>query len=112
MHRYTLLAKVVGGLNVTDEYIWNKAAIHKQLWNMALKRTSYGLFGFILTNGTRPWEVIGKQTSWMVRKIMQAGHWIFEAGISMTEIMEAEYFTIKGMYRKLRGDSSKCRGED
>lgn len=38
---------------------------------------------------------------------MQAGHWISEAGIPITEIMDAEEFTIKGTYKILRGEFTK-----
>ncbi|KAH0778466.1 hypothetical protein KY290_004893 [Solanum tuberosum] len=43
----------------------------------------------------------------MVKKIIQAGHWISEAGLPMTEIMDAYDFIIKSMYKKLRGDFIK-----
>ncbi|KAK4721508.1 hypothetical protein R3W88_011741 [Solanum pinnatisectum] len=100
---------VVGGLNITDVYIWNKAAILKHLWNLAQKKDKLWIVRVhtYYIKGRRPWEVAGQQASWMVRKIIQAGHWISEAGIPMTEIMDADDFTIKGMHKKLRGDFIK-----
>ncbi|KAH0715124.1 hypothetical protein KY284_008029 [Solanum tuberosum] len=55
----------------------------------------------------RPWEMQAKQASWVVRKILQAGHWVSEAGLQMEKVMEAETFTIKDMYKTLRGELSK-----
>ncbi|KAH0722097.1 hypothetical protein KY289_005141 [Solanum tuberosum] len=105
--------KVAGGLNITDVYIWNKAAILKHLWNLAQKKDKLWIVWVhtYYIKGRGPWEVAGQQASWMVRKIIQANHWISEAGIPMTEIMDANDFTIKSMYKKLRGISSKCHGE-
>ncbi|KAH0707011.1 hypothetical protein KY289_012087 [Solanum tuberosum] len=55
----------------------------------------------------RSWKVQANQASWVVRKILQAGHWISKAGLQVTEVMEAETFAIKDMYKKLRGELSK-----
>lgn len=32
------LAKTTGGLNITDLYVWNKAALLKHLWNLSKKK--------------------------------------------------------------------------
>ncbi|KAG5615152.1 hypothetical protein H5410_014976 [Solanum commersonii] len=69
---------VAGGLNVTDVYVWNKAAILKYLWDLSKKKDKLWIV-WIYTydiKDRRPWEVQVKQASWVVRKILQAGHWI------------------------------------
>jgi len=66
--------KVVGGLNVTDIYVWNKAALLKHLWELNKKKNklwTIWVHTFYL-KGRRPWEVRANQASWIVRKIMHA----------------------------------------
>ncbi|XP_049381304.1 uncharacterized protein LOC125845835 [Solanum stenotomum] len=52
--------------------------------------------------GKEPWEVNVKQASWIVRKILQAGHWQEERGMQVAEIMKTEGFSIKDRYKSLK----------
>uniref|UniRef100_A0A0V0IYZ4 Putative ovule protein n=1 Tax=Solanum chacoense TaxID=4108 RepID=A0A0V0IYZ4_SOLCH len=95
--------KVAGGLNITDVYVWNKAAILNYLWDLAKKKDKLWIVWVhtYYIKDRRPWEVQANQASWVVRKILQVGHWISEARLQVTEVMEAETFAIKDMYKNL-----------
>ncbi|KAH0720194.1 hypothetical protein KY284_005224 [Solanum tuberosum] len=101
--------KVAGGMNITDVYVWNKVAILKYMWDLSKKKDKLWIVWVhtYYIKDRRPWEVQAKQASWVVRKILQAGHWISEAGLHVTEVMEEETFTIKDIYKILRGELSK-----
>ncbi|KAG5605449.1 hypothetical protein H5410_026941 [Solanum commersonii] len=55
----------------------------------------------------KPWEVIANQASWIVKKILYARHWLEEKNLQMNEIMEGDEFSIKEMYKELRGEYNK-----
>lgn len=54
--------------------------------------------------GRKPWEVHVNQASWVVKKITHAWNWLNERGIQMAKIMEADVFSIKEIYKRLKGD--------
>ncbi|KAH0678909.1 hypothetical protein KY284_019994 [Solanum tuberosum] len=47
------------------------------------------------------------QASWIVKRILYAGQWLEERNLQMNEIMEAKEFSIKVMYKELRGEYNK-----
>lgn len=101
--------KTVGGLNIIDISVWNKAAILKHMWSLRKKKDKTWvrwIHSFYL-KGRNPWQVRKKQASWIVRKIMQVGHQLKERGVSITEVMEAKDFSIKKTYKSLRGEYTK-----
>ncbi|KAG5610973.1 hypothetical protein H5410_022254 [Solanum commersonii] len=98
----SLKYQVVGGLNIIDVYMWNKTTILKHLWNLSKKKDKLWIawvHNYYIKN-RKPWEKQAKQASWIVRKILRAGHWISEAGLQVTEFMEAQTFTIKDIKTK------------
>ncbi|KAK4726976.1 hypothetical protein R3W88_031893 [Solanum pinnatisectum] len=101
--------KAAGGLNITDMYVWNKAAILKHMWNLCKKKDKLWIVWVhtFYLKGRDPWEVDIKQASWMVKKILKAGQWLTERGLQVTEIMEETNFSIKKMYQVLKGEYNK-----
>lgn len=61
-------------------------------------------------NGRKPWEVKANQASWIVRKIIQVGHWSEDKGLQIAKSMETDDFSIKKMYKKIRGDYTRFLG--
>lgn len=57
--------------------------------------------------GRKLWEVQVKQASWIVKKIIQAGQWLTEVELQVEETLEASTFSIKAVYKQLRGDFLK-----
>ncbi|KAH0752152.1 hypothetical protein KY285_005300 [Solanum tuberosum] len=101
--------KVAGGLNVIDIYMWNKTAILKHLWDLNKKKDKLWIVWVhtFYLKGRKPWEVIVNQASWIVRKILQARHWLEEKGLQIAEVMETNELSINAMYKKLRGEYIK-----
>ncbi|KAH0685676.1 hypothetical protein KY284_016229 [Solanum tuberosum] len=62
---------------------------------------------FLSYAGRKPWEVIANQASWIVRKILHAGHWLEEKSLQIAEVVETDEFSINAMYKKLRGEYIK-----
>lgn len=62
--------KVAGGLNITDRYVWNKAALLKHLWELSKKKDKLWIISVhtLYIKGRRPWEMRANQASWIVRK--------------------------------------------
>ncbi|XP_019257669.1 PREDICTED: uncharacterized protein LOC109235876 [Nicotiana attenuata] len=72
--------KTKGGLNVTDLGTWNRAALLKHLWSLGKK----------------------KDKLW-IKWILQAGKYLNEAGLDTGRVMQTDSFSIRGMYKQLRG---------
>ncbi|XP_075076650.1 putative mitochondrial protein AtMg00310 [Nicotiana tabacum] len=104
--------KTKGGLNVTDLNTWNRAALLKHLWNLGKKKDKLWIkwVHAYYIKGREPWEVDAKQASWIVRKILQAGKYLTEASLDTGRVMQTNSFSIRGMYKQLRGEFLKCRG--
>ncbi|XP_019248682.1 PREDICTED: uncharacterized protein LOC109227948 [Nicotiana attenuata] len=97
--------KTKGGLNVTDLNTWNRAALLKHLWNLGKKKDKLWIkwVHAYYIKGREPWEVDAKQASWIVRKILQAGKYLNEAGLDTGKVMQDDSFSIRGIYKQLRG---------
>ncbi|XP_019228711.1 PREDICTED: uncharacterized protein LOC109209820 [Nicotiana attenuata] len=101
--------KTKGGLNITDLNTWNRAALLKHLWNLVKKKDKLWIkwvHAYYL-KGREPWEVDIKKASWIIRKILQAGKYLNEAGLDTGMVMQSNSFSIRGMYKQLRGDFLK-----
>ncbi|WMV55137.1 hypothetical protein MTR67_048522 [Solanum verrucosum] len=93
---------------ICKRFLWNGDAQTKGKALVAWDKLCWPkVAGGLNVTNVRPWEMQAKQASWVVRKILQAGHWISEAGLQMEKVMEAETFTMKDMYKTLRGELSK-----
>lgn len=70
--------------NLTEIQAWNKAAILEQLWNLAKKEDKLWIAWIpnYYLKGRKPWEVQVKQSSWIVKKIIQAGQMARRRGIA------------------------------
>ncbi|XP_060216818.1 uncharacterized protein LOC132644255 [Lycium barbarum] len=83
--------KSAGGLNILDFYTWNKSAISKLLWAVAMKKDklwvlwihSYYIKGRRLED-----MVIPKQSSWIVRKIIAAREWFSTGATSVIPALQ------------------------
>ncbi|OIT40013.1 hypothetical protein A4A49_51747 [Nicotiana attenuata] len=67
--------KVTGGLNVINMKIWNKAALLKHLWALAMKKDTLWIkWAHIYYIKNRPIEDVTtpKNAAWVVRKIIEA----------------------------------------
>ncbi|XP_060195229.1 uncharacterized protein LOC132624469 [Lycium barbarum] len=70
--------KSAGGLNILDFYTWNKAAISKLLWAVAMKKDKFWVLwihSYYIKGKRMEDMVIPKQSSWIVRKILAARGW-------------------------------------
>ncbi|XP_019265216.1 PREDICTED: uncharacterized protein LOC109242809 [Nicotiana attenuata] len=75
--------KTKGGLNVTDLGTWNRVALLKHLWNLCKKDKLWIRWVHVYyVKGKDPWEVDANQASWIIRKILQAGKYMNEAGLN------------------------------
>ncbi|XP_019261681.1 PREDICTED: uncharacterized protein LOC109239557 [Nicotiana attenuata] len=101
--------KTKGGLNVTDLNTWNRAALLKHLWNLGKKKDKLWIkwVHAYYIKGREPWEVDAKQASRIVRKILQAGKYLTEAWLDTGRVVQADSFSIRGMYKQLRGEFPK-----
>ncbi|XP_019258106.1 PREDICTED: uncharacterized protein LOC109236386 [Nicotiana attenuata] len=101
--------KTKGGLNVTDLNTWNRAALLKHLWNIGKKKDKLWIkwVHAYYIKGRKPWEVDAKQASWIIRKILQVGKYMTDAGLDTKRAMQADSFTIREMYKQLRGEFLK-----
>ncbi|XP_019263451.1 PREDICTED: uncharacterized protein LOC109241191 [Nicotiana attenuata] len=86
-------------------------AICKLLWNLAQKKdklwvqwihTYYG-------KGKAVNCIEANQASWLVKKILNAKHYMIEAGINLEEILEKKCLTINSIYKMLRKDHQKVQ---
>lgn len=68
------MPKSVGGLNVMNILLWNRAAICKQLWALAHKKDTLWVkwvHCYYLKHNYIP-----TQTSWVMRKFLSAKKWL------------------------------------
>ncbi|XP_060201738.1 uncharacterized protein LOC132630180 [Lycium barbarum] len=98
--------KTAGGLNITDVHTWNKAAIVKQLWNLSKKKDKLWIMWVhtYYIKGRAAWDVITKQASWLIQKILQAAKYLTEANLDKVTILQADNYSIRDIYNQLRGD--------
>ncbi|XP_060182748.1 uncharacterized protein LOC132612650 [Lycium barbarum] len=101
--------RTAGGLNITDVHTWNKAAIVKQLWNLSKKKDKLWVMWVhtYYIKGRAAWDVITKQASWLIQKILQAAKYLTEANLDKVTILQADNYSIRDVYNQLRGDYPK-----
>ncbi|XP_075074519.1 uncharacterized protein LOC142162107 [Nicotiana tabacum] len=97
--------KTAGGFHVLDIQIWNKAAICKLLWNLCRKKDKLWVRWIHLYYGKKQevWDIKPRNASWIVQKIIKAKRYIEVVGVSMKEVAEWNYFSIKKCYNGMRG---------
>lgn len=101
------LPRSAGGLNIIDIFKWNKAALCKLLWAVALKEDRLWIqwiHGIYIKTQDLMQMKTPQQASWLVKKIFEARQWLAEAGdpITMLEgMVDKGRFSIKKAYRSL-----------
>lgn len=87
----------------------NKVSYLKSNLILAMMKDKLGIIWVhtYYLKGKRSWEVEAKQASWIVRKILQVGRWLAEAGLNVNEEMGRETYSIHVLYNQLRGKHYK-----
>ncbi|XP_060170867.1 uncharacterized protein LOC132601823 [Lycium barbarum] len=101
--------KIAGEMNLSDIYVWNRVAILKQLWNLSKKKDTLWMqwvHAYYL-RGQNPWNATAKQASWIIQKIPQASKCITNTQVSVEGILTADSFSIRDIYKQIRGDYPK-----
>lgn len=92
--------KSIGGFNVIDIYIWNKASICKHFWDLYKKKDRLWIKWihnyYVKINHL--WEVKHWNASWMVIKMFKANETVKTAGYT---------YEVKKFYHRLWGDFHK-----
>lgn len=73
------MPKSTGGLNVIDIYVWNKAAICKQLWVVAQKKDVMWvkwIHCYYLKHHSLETANVPSQACWEIRKVLNARSWL------------------------------------
>lgn len=101
--------KSAGGEKFTDIEVWNKAAICKQFWSLCKKKDKLWILWVhaYYWKGTLIWETTCNQASWLLKKIINASKYVTQVGLSMSELLSMDQFSIRHMYHKLRGEYPK-----
>nr|XP_016505691.1 PREDICTED: uncharacterized protein LOC107823531 [Nicotiana tabacum] len=103
------LPKSVGGFNIMNIAVWNKAAICKQFWNLCKEKKKLWIqwIHSYYIKGRHIWDVQLKQASWIVNKILKSKEIFMNAGLNYEDIMNMQSCSIKNIYHKLRGRFEK-----
>lgn len=96
--------KSVGGFNITNLLLWNKAAIAKHYWDLTHKQGSLWIrwiHAYYFKTQNPSTMVIPKQACWMLRKIMEARKlWALDNGstIPVKRILRQKYLEYLEVY--------------
>ncbi|XP_060182758.1 uncharacterized protein LOC132612661 [Lycium barbarum] len=99
-----------GGLNLINVQIWNKASIAKPYWDLARKSDKLWIrwiHSYYLKGEQLATALIPKQTSWMVRKIIDSRS-ILEQHL----VMDEQNLTIRKLYLAMVGDRTRMEWKD
>lgn len=80
--------KAVGGLNLLNVEVWNKAVICKLMWNLSKKKDRLWVqwVHVYYKKQIAGWSIEAKQASWIIQKIFKARQYFEEAGYNETEV--------------------------
>lgn len=103
-----MLAKVSGGLNFLNVFIWNNTTIGKLLWNLCKKKDKLWVKWIHSFYGQRGiWGIQAHQASWLVQRIVKAYKRLQATGYNELSLKKMEQYYIKKVYEKMRGDREK-----
>lgn len=95
--------KACGGLNLRQILVWNKAALLKQLWMLALKKDSLlvkWVHTYYIKDGYLMVCKFPKCISWMLRKIVEMRYVVDEVG-GFSSVATPLKFSVSKAYSKL-----------
>ncbi|KAH0633496.1 hypothetical protein KY284_036282 [Solanum tuberosum] len=77
--------KSVGGFNIINLLLWNKAAITKLYWDLTHKQDSIWIHAYYFKTQNPSTMVIPQQACWMIKKIMEARRfWALDSGSNIS----------------------------
>lgn len=102
-------SKTAGGLNLLDIQTWNKAAINKLQRSLSTKKDRLWVKWVHMYYGKQGtlWDVLAPQASWMERKILQIHKELEVIGWNEEYANQIDKFSIKQLYKALRGNYQK-----
>ncbi|XP_057248100.1 uncharacterized protein LOC130590136 [Beta vulgaris subsp. vulgaris] len=106
---YMCNKKVCGGLNFKEIITWNKAAIAKHFWALALKQDRLWikwLHVYYIKQADVWTAAIPNRLSWAIKKILEARHLLIDL-TTCNQFVYHNKFSIRKCYWFLRGEQPK-----